>query len=274
MSFLKNSIDLYISSSIHVSLAVVSLSVITFLEFGMAPDYDLLFFIFFGTITGYNFVKYAGIAKLKHLSLTRNLRIIQVFSLFCFLAEIYFFLIQSIEVIVLAIVLGLFTLFYAVPFLGRKRNLRSLSGIKIFVIALSWAGATVLLPAMTSMDFLLWDVVVEFLQRLLLVVVLMLPFEIRDLKYDLAALSTLPQQIGVKRTKILGYALLSIILVLEFFQENFMWINFLTLGLTLFILGGFLLKSKIDQHPYFASLWVESVPVIWLVVLLLLRNFV
>ncbi|MDT0686313.1 hypothetical protein [Autumnicola psychrophila] len=274
MSFLKNSIDLYIHSSVHVALAVVSLSALTFFEFKIPLDYDLLFFIFFGTITGYNFVKYAGIAKLKHSSLTRNLRIIQVFSLLCFLAGAYFLIIQSISVITIAIILGLFTLFYAVPLLGSKRNLRSLSGIKIFVIALSWAGATVLLPLVKSIDSLTSDIFIELLQRFLLVVVLMLPFEVRDLKYDIPSLSTLPQQIGVEKTKILGYILLLIILVLEFFQEEFVVINFLSLVFILILTGGFLLKTKVAQGPYFSSFWVESVPVFWLMILLLLRNFV
>ncbi|MDT0645489.1 hypothetical protein RM545_02200 [Zunongwangia sp. F260] len=274
MGFFKNSIDLYINSSIHVALAVVSLSTVTMLEYNISPDYDLLLFIFFGTVTGYNFVKYAGIAKLKHLSLTRNLRIIQVFSLFCFLAGAYFFLIQDVKVIAVAIVLGLFTLFYAVPFLGEKRNLRSLSGIKVFVIAISWAGASVLLPIVNSMDVLTADILIEFLQRFLLMVVLMLPFEIRDVKYDAAALSTLPQQMGVEKSKVLGYAVLILILLLELLQGNVVTINFLSLVLILIITGVFLLKSEIEQHPYFSSFWVESVPIFWLVILLLLRNFV
>lgn len=274
MSFLKNSIDLYIHSSIHVALAVVSLSVVTFYKFEIPLDDDLLFFIFFGTITGYNFVKYAGIAKLKHLSLTRNLRIIQVFSLLCFLAGAYFFVIQNIRVITVAIILGLFTLFYAVPLLGSKRNLRSLSGIKIFVIALSWAGATVLLPLVNSMNSLTSAIFIELIQRFLLVVVLMLPFEIRDLKYDIPALSTLPQQIGVEKTKILGYVLLVIILLLEFLQEEFVEVYFLSLVFTVILTAGFLLKTKVEQGLYFSSFWVESVPVFWLAVLLLLRNFV
>ncbi|MDT0648957.1 hypothetical protein [Autumnicola edwardsiae] len=273
MGFLKNSIDLYINSSIHVALAVVSLSTVTMLEYNISPDYDLLLFIFFGTVTGYNFVKYAGIAKLKHLSLTRNLRNIQVFSLFCFLAGAYFFLIQDVQVIAVAIVLGLFTLFYAVPFLGKKRNLRSLSGIKVFVIAISWAGASVLLPIVNSMDALTADIFIEFLQRFLLMVVLMLPFEIRDVKYDATALSTLPQQMGVEKAKVLGYSVLILILLLELLQGNVITINFLALILILVITGVFLLKSEIEQHPYFSSFWVESVPIFWLVILLLLRNF-
>ena len=37
-----------------------------------------------------------------------------------------------------------------------------------------------------------------------MVFVLTLPFEIRDLQYDDSTLETLPQRVGVKKTKIIG----------------------------------------------------------------------
>jgi len=75
MKYLKNAFELYINSSIHVSFAVAAFTLLTFLDYDLIPDRDLIFFIFFASITGYNFVKYAGIAKLHHLSLAKNLRI-------------------------------------------------------------------------------------------------------------------------------------------------------------------------------------------------------
>ena len=63
MRFLKQVLDFYINSSIHVSLAVLSLSWITLIEFDISYDINVLFFIFYASITGYNFVKYFGIAK-------------------------------------------------------------------------------------------------------------------------------------------------------------------------------------------------------------------
>ena len=69
MKFWKKAFDLYINSSFHVGLALVAFTLVTIMEFGLSPDFDLLMFVFFGTITSYNFVKYAGIAKLHHPSL-------------------------------------------------------------------------------------------------------------------------------------------------------------------------------------------------------------
>ena len=58
LSFLFN---IYINSSIHVAFAVCSLVGITCLEYDINIAINLLGFVFFGTVTGYNFVKYATV---------------------------------------------------------------------------------------------------------------------------------------------------------------------------------------------------------------------
>ena len=90
MRFLKRVLDFYINSSIHVALAVVCLTLITLSKFNILIDNNLLLFVFFATITGYNFVKYFGIAKFHHRRLASWLKAIQIFSFFCFLALGYF----------------------------------------------------------------------------------------------------------------------------------------------------------------------------------------
>ena len=62
MNALKRIFEFYINSSIHVALAVLSLVLITVLEFNLKLPNSYWYFVFFGTITGYNFVKYAPIA--------------------------------------------------------------------------------------------------------------------------------------------------------------------------------------------------------------------
>ena len=143
MNVLKNIFNFYINSSVHVALAVVSLAAVSIVKFNLEYDYNLLAFIFFASVTGYNFVKYAGIAKLHHLSLAKNLRLIQIFSFICFVVLIYFIFQQTKDVIIISSILGVFTALYALPLLGGDTNLRGISGIKIFIIAMVWAGATV-----------------------------------------------------------------------------------------------------------------------------------
>ncbi len=272
MKYLKNAFDLYLNSSLHVSLAVVSLTLITYIEQDMEINADLLAFIFFASVTGYNFVKYAGIAKLHHLSLAANLRFIQLFSLGCFVCMLYFTFKLNLATLIATAILGLFTLFYATPVLGVGKNLRSLPGIKIFIIAMVWAGSTVLLPLINAYEVLGSDRLVDFIQRLLLVLVLTLPFEIRDVDYDNEKLGTIPQKMGIGNTKIFGSILLLLVLASELFQKTFSAAAFLALFVITLVMLFMLWNSRRAQGKYFASFWVESLPILYLSVYLLLND--
>lgn len=272
MKFLKTVFALYINSSIHVALAVTAFTLITYLLYGMEINRDLVIFIFFSTITGYNFVKYSGIAQLHHLSLTRNLRFIQIFSFFCFVALVYFALQLQLRTLIATAILGLFTLFYAVPVFSKRRNLRSLPGLKIFVIAIVWAGSTIILPSIEAEKLLGWKILIDFLQRFMLVVALTLPFEIRDLRFDESELDTIPQKIGVRKTKIFGVILLVLIFFMELFQESFQNKEFLIFSVILITTGMMLWMSRRIQHHYYASFWVEAVPIFYFIMLLLIQR--
>ena len=119
MKGLRQFFDFYINSSIHVALAVVSLSWLTLLEFDFY-DYNILYFIFFSSISGYNFVKYFGLAKFHHRSLANWLKFIQVFSLLCFVLICYYaFKIQT-KTLFYIVGVGLITFLYAIPFLPKR----------------------------------------------------------------------------------------------------------------------------------------------------------
>jgi len=270
----KNLLDFYINSSIHVSIAIVCLAGVTFRNFFIPVEIDLLIFIFFGSVTAYNFVKYAGIAKLHHLSLAKNLRIIQMFSLLAFIGLVLSTFYQPLSVILVAFIMGGFTILYALPVFNNNRNLRGLPGVKIFVIAFVVSGVTVLMPLIHHTDIFSWDVFLEFLQRFTLVIVLILPFEIRDLRFDMAQLGTLPQKYGVAGTKIIGYALLSFIILVEFLKQDRNIESVLSLMLTGFLVFIFLKKSTINQGRYYSSFWVESIPVVWLAILIFLQKII
>lgn len=263
----------YINSSIHVALAVVSLCWITFLHFDYAPDSRLLLFVFFATITGYNFVKYAGVAKLHHRSLAKGLRTIQIFSLLAFLFLVYFIFLIGLKILLWVSIFGILTLLYALPVFSRRRNLRSISGVKIFIIALVWSGVTVVLPVVEKEEVLLMSVTLEFVQRFLLVLAWIIPFEIRDIKYDLHQLGTIPQRIGVTQTKVFGLALLIAAVFLEVLKPHTAIPSFIAITFIAGVSAGFIWRAKERQAAYFSSFWVEAIPIIWLLVLLLIRRF-
>jgi len=259
--------NFYINSSIHVSLAVVSLLAITGFYFKETVTFNLTTFVFFGSITGYNFVKYSGIAKLHWYGLTSSLKSIQLFSLVSFLLAIYFLFKLPFQVIFLALFSGILTVLYALPIFPKRRNLRAINGLKIYVIALVWCLITVFLPVVNADLPLDFAVIILGIQRFLFVFVLILPFEIRDLKYDDDALGTIPRRIGVKNTKYLGFVILFIIFLLEIITEGSGVQKFISTSLI--VISTFLLLqfSSTNQKKYYASFFVEAIPIAWIVLL-------
>ena len=272
MKVLTSVFNFYINSSIHVALAVYALLKITEIYFNLPCNQSLNYFIFFGTITGYNFVKYAGVAKLHHRSLTDSLKVIQVFSLFCFLAMCFFAYQVWVPTLYFTIPFIVLTVLYAVPFLsGFDKTLREVSYLKIVVVALVWAGFTVLIPLIdsdTNITFRAW---ILFVQRFLIIVVLILPFDIRDVKYDAISLQTIPRKIGVEKTKRLGLIIMIFCLILEYLAStsNTMQTPFM---LFFFLVVLFLMRAKTNQSRYYSSFWVESLPIVWWLIHLGIHN--
>lgn len=277
MRLLKNVFDFYLNSSIHVALSVYALTWITLMEYQIDYDESILYFNFFATITGYNFVKFFGLAKFHHRSLANWLKVIQVFSLICFLALCYYVFQLQIKTLLWIGAFGLVTFLYAIPFLpkhiimDKQQNLRSISGLKIYVIALVWSGVTVFLPLLNNDFDIDANVVVTAVQRGLLVIVLMLPFEIRDMKYDSLKLATIPQQIGIKKTKVIGVMLLMVFFFLEYFKDEIKSYDLLALLIITAITLLFVVFSRESQGKYYSAFWVEGIPIVWLILLILLH---
>ncbi|MEP3838005.1 MAG: hypothetical protein ABJM36_10165 [Algibacter sp.] len=265
MQFLKQLLNFYINSSVHVALGVVSLTWITFLTVEIPTSKIVLLFLFFATITGYNFVKYFGIAKFHHRRLTNWLKWIQVLSFICFILMCYYALKLEIRTYLFLFIFALLTILYAIPVLSKqKSNLRSVSGIKVYLIAFVWAGVTVFVPIINTDYPINTDVVILAIQRFLYVLVLMLPFEIRDLKFDAINLSTIPQKLGVKKTKKLGVLFLLTFLGLEFLKNETSSKIIFPLLIIAMATALFVRLSKIEQNKYYSSLWVEGLPILWL----------
>lgn len=270
MRMFKHIYDFYINASIHVALAVYALSLITLKQLNIPYDDYMLCFIFFASITGYNFVKYFGLAKFHHRSLANWLRTIQIFSFVCFILMCFYGFKLQRNTLIIILIMGLITFFYATPilskklFLDSKYNLRTIAGLKVYVIAFVWSIVTVVLPVVNNDYSIDFDVIIMAFQRYIFVIVLILPFDIRDLSYDSLKLATIPQKIGITNTKILGICLLITFFLLEFFKDVInlrqVWVALLiTLITALFIV----FASK-DRGRSYSAFWVEGLSLFWL----------
>jgi hypothetical protein len=271
----KEILNFYINSSIHVALAVCSLTYITILEFDVPLNNTVFFFVFFASITAYNFVKYFGVVQFYHVNLTRWLKWIQILSFISFILMCYYGFYLSMRTLIYLAVLGLITFLYAVPFLPNKKlfneykSLRNIGGLKVFLIALVWCGVTVFIPIINNDSKIDIDIVITGIQRFLFVIMLMLPFEIRDLQFDSLKLFTIPQKLGLVRTKLLGVALGVVIFSVEFLKSKITFTSVLILlGIDLLTIV-LIMFSKENQGKYFASFWIEGIPILWLLLLLI-----
>jgi hypothetical protein len=268
MALIKRIFDFYLDASIHLALAIFSLVHVTALTLNINVPQELYIFIFFGSIGCYNFVKYGVEAEKYILVANRYHKNIQFFSFGCLLIAFYQMFLLSEKVLISLFVLIAITGLYALPVLPKHKNFRSLSGLKILIVATVWAGTTVILPAISQLEVITWNVKVEAFQRFMLVLVLLVPFEIRDLKYDSVALKTLPQRVGVKGAKIIGYSWSIIFYAATFLKTN---LDFISVGVNtilLLVLLGIILKTELNQKKYFSSFWVEAIPLFWWLIII------
>lgn len=226
--------------------------------------------MFCSSVLGYNFIKYFGISKFHYRSLTTRLKEIQLLSLFCLFGLIFTFIGLNNTSKPLVLCLGTVTFLYEIPF-ERIESLRKVRGLKIYIIALVWAMTTVLLPLVEADIRLESSIFFELVQRFIFILVLMLPFEIRDLNNDDLRLSTIPQKIGITTSKRLGFLGLVLIFLLSFLLHDNA-IDILITTIVMVVTGLFLIFIHPQKPFYFTAFWVESVPVFW-ALLVWISNF-
>lgn len=267
MDVIKRLYSLYIYGSIHVAVAVLSLLLMTNHMFRLPFSLPMAVFAFAGTITGYNFIKYETLVRSKK-PVTGFIKVVIGLSIIALLATGWsFFLMQPYVQLSAIIFLGL-TILYALPFLPSNRNIRSLSGIKIYIVALCWAGATILLPLQNAGLTISSDGVLKFFQRFVLVIILILIFEIIDLKNDDPKLQTVPQKIGVRHTQVVNYILLILFYLLELLKIVVDTRQLMVNAILVLITALFTRYANPDRPKYYTLFWVESIPIFWLVMVL------
>jgi len=263
MAFLKRILDFYIDSSIHVALAAYALVRMTQHMFEIPAQTPVALFVFFGTIVGYNFVKYDALARTGKLPIRSELKAIIALSFCSFLAVGFcFFKLHFFTQLVAVLFLGLTTL-YTLPFFPNRKNARNWKGVKIYMVALCWVGVTVVLPVVEAGIVIGADIGLKCIQRFLLIFALILVFEIIDLRTDDPNLKTVPQQIGVRHSKILGLMFLLAFYCLEFLRVQIETQQLLINAILVGILALFLLFASESRHKYYTSFWAESIPILW-----------
>lgn len=253
MKFLKNIFDFYIQSSLHIAIAVFALVRITEISLQLSNNKILELTIFFGTIVGYNFLKYFEAFQKDNFDFNKN-RYLVGLTFLSAIATLFYFLQLTNSLQIYFIKIGLLVALY--PFL------RKFGFWKLFLVSFCVTAITVYTPIISQSSFSDNEIII-LIQRFLIVISLMIPFEILDSETDDKTLKTIPQRFGIFKTKLFGIVLLIPFVFLEFFKDKF---EISTVVIAL-IIGLFIGFTNFKRDKYYTSFWVESVPIVWLVLL-------
>ena len=265
MQILKRLLDFYIQSSIHVGLALFSLVYVTSFENDLCKHITYPCCVLFGTILGYNFLRYFEVFRKGKFHSLKYYGIIVVclFSVYGF----YFFFRRMIDIIKLQLVLsGILVLVY--PLL-RKHGILKMFFVS-FVVAYLTAFAYIIASPMYD-----GIVALDFIKRFVLISAFMIPVEIYDSQHDDKAMNTLPQKFGIETAKKFGYLMLLLFVVLDVVNFNFngnVKIQYLFIDILIAVVTAVAIYfSSTKRNEYYTSFWVESIPILWWVLLLLFK---
>lgn len=265
-------VNFYLNGSFHVSLAVFALVQMTFYFCRLPFDGVVSLMAFSGTLFSYNFIKYIDIVYPRRKPLTLKLKSIIVISIVALIVGTICFLLLNQKAQLLTLGLLMLSILYAIPISSSVSNLRNLAGLKVYIVCLCWATVTLIVPVFNAGLELNWDIAVKFFQRFILVLVLIGIFEIVDLQFDDDKLKTLPQTLGVKQTKWFLSLLLIPFVVIEFFKVGYQpiqaWNSLIIALLTIF----FIWYASPNRTKFYTLFWVESVPIIWWLLVVMQGN--
>lgn len=268
-------------SNLFVSICVTLLAHQSYLLLNLPQQnkYYLLIFVFCATFSTYNIQRIIRINYQELIGkqigirlswIVRNRKILFILSIFssiiCFI--MLFFL--NLTTFKLIIPLALLSVFYVVPIFknnAKKIALRNLPYVKIIIISLVWSLVSTALPFINhSVDYLNSNFIYLLIEQFIFIIAITLPFDIRDLKYDIATdVKTVPSKIGINKTILLSLLLLCILVFLKYQQYGLNQIStqqFVSTCIATAISGLIILFSSPKRPELFFSGLIEGIMVI------------
>lgn len=281
---IKRLVELFVFSNVYIPLPVICYTLTTYYLFPEEIiNWELIGFISAATLFLYPLHRLLSLKRIDQNSYSRRLTIVAPFRkailgivLLSFGFLIFFLFRLKQEVFYMMIPLGVLSIGYSIPFIkynGKWYRLRDLKGAKVFIIAFVVALITTVVPIIERKDFFNMEFICLFIGRIMFLMAITLPFDIRDIKIDQKEkVYTIPIWLGVKKTKWLVNILLMIFIVLSVFQ----WIYWKTYSIELLIalvISGslsifFIGKGKEFKNGIYNAFLIEGQMMIQLVLIL------
>ena len=255
-----------IHSNILIALSALALTLATQVQLGMQPRaHAYLAVIFLATLFNYNLHRYLTFYKnpnsdkndkLKWAKEHLNTFVALILLSFGGLVVVLFFV--KTEILYLLVLLAILSFLYSFSFPGKhKRNFRLLKipGMKTFLIAFVWTGATVLIPVLSEdKSFGHLQIILLFAERFTFIFAIAIPFDIRDMETDAqASLSTIPIVYGEKNALNISNVALLLSLSIAIFHYLDMKMAFILPAYTLSIVTVFIFTNTkaIKDMPFY-----------------------
>ena len=291
MNFFKRISDAVIYSNLYISLAAALLVIETNLIYDFTnTGYNLAFFVFFSTLATYNFqrlVRY-NIPRIdsseSHNWIAANAKTLVFFTVFSILLSIgIYFLRLQLNLLLVVLPVGVISICYVIDLrnYGLKiPQLRAIPYIKIILISIVWSTVTVFFAILNEehlSEILTVDVMLTFLQRMLFIFAITLPFDIRDMKYDKKLnLKTIPLYYGVEKTKKIATIALfcfSGMVIIQYFSGNKLeFIETVALLFSAAITDFVITKTHEKQKEYFYSFIMDGTLILQFLLVLIADN--
>lgn len=285
MSRVKHCLKQYIERNIHVSLAVVSLVLLTYHYSATAVDWVYVTFAGIGTLVTYTYIKNVP----PQVSIVFGVK--QVLKQSPFWIHILALIVLGLIIVMnqsqrlILVVITMLCLGYILPRPMVKRHekssikhrnipstLRDFGAIKIVIVALIWGCVSVLLPLLSyrTLNPEIWWL---FIAQTLWIAVLTIPFEIRDAVKDQLRQPTWPQKLGLTGVKVLGSSLLVISMAIhiglfskvEDSAEHQIVFVSLPYVMAMILTQMGLIRAKGNQSYWYSAFWIEAIPMAWLI---------
>lgn len=271
MSLIKKCFSFYVFANIHVGLAAFCLTKITMTVYKIEND-SLAYFVFFSTILSYNYIRVVRLDRINSMIgnwIRSNKLSLIILNSLCLIAIIYLSLFFNFSDLLVLLPFFVLSVFYVMPLSSKIKGFRQIPGLKLLIISFAWAGVTVYFPLFVAQLLESEGVWIMFFQRLVFIMAITIPFDIRDTRLDLPDLKTLPQLIGVGNSKALAILLIFVFEFLEFYRITDLGVSFIVTSIVSIFSISLILGAGERQNRFYSSFWVESIPILWYGLLLI-----
>jgi len=283
--FIRDIVNLLIYGGAFIGLCASCITALSF-ELTGQTEQNLPYIFLIGTATAslYALHRVVGLNKTVHLKTSERFSVIRKYQFHIRVYTVIWAMITlsllasfNLSFVLLLLPGGIIAFTYVIPFLSGGRRLRDLGWAKILMIGFSWSWLTAVIPLGYFTGASIQMIVIHGLERMLFIMLLTIPFEIRDLHLDRSVgLITIPEKLGRKRTSriaiLICVAVIFLSAVASFHYFNLAYV--IAMSLTSLLVIPLIHYSYSIEDDYFFGGLMDGLMIAVLWVFLIANHFV